>query len=78
MKIRNDKFLGNNIKKARVSSHLTQEEVVLQLQLKGLDMSRSIYSQIECGTYNIRVSELMALKEIFSLPSFDIFFDTDK
>lgn len=35
------------------------------LQLEGIDISRSIYSQIECGTYNIRVSELIALAHLF-------------
>ena len=35
------------------------------MQLQGLDISRSSYSQIECGTYNIRVSELNALVKLF-------------
>ena len=74
MKIRYDKLLGQNIKKARNACNMTQEQVVLQLQLNGIDMSRSIYSQIEAGTYNIRVPELIALKNIFKLDSFDYFF----
>ena len=37
-------------------------------------MSRSIYSQIEAGTYNIRVPELIALKNIYNLNSYDYFF----
>ena len=35
------------------------------MQLQGLYISRSSYSQIECGTYNIRVSELNALVKLF-------------
>ncbi len=46
-------------------AHFTQEEVVAHLQLRGLQTSRSSYSQIECGTYNVRVSELIALAELF-------------
>ena len=66
-KIRQDKNgnIGSNIKKLRLASGMTQDEVTAKLQLMGCDLSRSVYSQIECGTYNIRVSELVALKEIF-------------
>ncbi|MDE6912428.1 MAG: helix-turn-helix domain-containing protein [Lachnospiraceae bacterium] len=46
-------------------AHFTQEEVVAHLQLRGLQTLRSSYSQIECGTYNVRVSELIALAELF-------------
>ncbi len=64
-KIRQDISIGGNIRMLRRQSHLTQEQVVARLQLKGIELSRSSYSQIECGTYNIRVSELVALAEIF-------------
>lgn len=64
-KIRHNVALGNNIRKLRRQAHLTQEQVVAHLQLQGIDISRSTYSQIECGTYNIRVSELNALVRLF-------------
>ncbi|MCQ2535914.1 MAG: helix-turn-helix domain-containing protein [Lachnospiraceae bacterium] len=64
-KIKQDVSLGKNIRKLRNDSKMTQEEVVTWLQLSGIDISRSIYSQIECGTYNIRVSELIALSKLF-------------
>lgn len=66
-KIKQDISIGNNIRNLRRQSHLTQEQIVARLQLKGIDISRSSYSQIECGTYNIRVSELAALAEIFNV-----------
>lgn len=72
-KIIQDISLGNNIRNLRKRSGLTQENVVAYLQLKGLSTSRSSYSQIECGTYNIRVSELAALKDLFDV-SYDEFF----
>lgn len=72
-KIKQDISLGNNIRNLRKQSHLTQEQVVARLQLKGLEISRSSYSQIECGTYNIRVSELIALAELFQV-DFNAFF----
>ncbi|MBR1470411.1 MAG: helix-turn-helix transcriptional regulator [Lachnospiraceae bacterium] len=64
-KIRQDLSLGKQIRYLRKKQHLTQEEVTVRMQLQGCDISRSIYSQIECGTYSIRVSELFALAEIF-------------
>ena len=66
-KIKQDLNIGANIRKLRNSLDLSQEQVVTRLQLNGIDMSRSIYSQIECGTYNIRVSELLALANIFNV-----------
>ena len=64
-KIRQDICIGSNIRKLRKAANYSQEQVVAHLQLAGIDMSRSIYSQIECGTYNIRVSELIALADLF-------------
>ncbi len=64
-KIRQDISIGNNIRNLRKRSGFTQEQVIARLQLRGIEISRSSYSQIECGTYNIRVSELIALSELF-------------
>lgn len=61
----NDISIGNNLRILRNAANLTQEQVVAQLQLRNLPTSRSSYSQIEAGTYNIRISELVALSEIF-------------
>ena len=61
----NDISIGDNLRKLRNAANLTQEQVVVQLQLRNLPTSRSVYSQIEAGTYNIRISELIALAEIF-------------
>jgi transcriptional regulator with XRE-family HTH domain len=72
-KIRVIPSFGNNLRIIRKSHGYTQEEIVAKLQLKNLDISRSAYAQIECGTYNIRVEELIALKEIYNI-SYDDFF----
>jgi len=66
-KIRQDISLGSNIRTLRRKAHLTQEQVVAKMDERGLVCSRSIYSQMECGRYNIRVSELAALSEIFGV-----------
>lgn len=57
--------IGRNIRAHRLENHLTQEQVVTKMQLLGVDVSRSLYSQIEMGFKNIRVEEILALCEIF-------------
>lgn len=64
-KIKQDINIGQNIRALRMKAGFTQEQVITKLQLRGIDISRSIYSQIECGTYNIKVSELIALSELY-------------
>ncbi len=73
-KIKTNSQFGLNLRKLRKQNKLTQEQVVAKLQILGFDMSRSIYAQIECGTYNIRITELAALKDIFST-TYDSFFE---
>lgn len=71
--IRNNHAFGAHIRELRKAAHLTQEQVAAKLQLRGYDISRSIYSQIECGIHNIRVDELIALKQIFDVTYEDFF-----
>lgn len=73
-KIKTNSQFGLNLRKLRKQKKLTQEQVVAKLQILGFDMSRSIYAQIECGTYNIRITELAALKDIFST-TYESFFE---
>ena len=73
-KIKQDLCIGSNIRKIRKLNKMTQEQIVARLQLMDIDISRSIYSQIECGNYNIKVSQLIALKEVFSV-NYEDFFD---
>lgn len=72
-KIKQDIQIGDTLRTYRLMANYTQEQVVAKLQLMGMDVSRSCYSQMECGTYNIRISELIALTEIFSVDFNSIF-----
>ncbi len=70
MRIRQDgkKYnLGANIRRFRMERHLTQEQTVAKMQLLGVNISRGTYSQIECGIVNIRVEDLLALREVFGI-----------
>lgn len=72
-KIRQDINIGSNIRALRRKSHLTQAQVVAKLNEYGIASSRSIYSQIECGVYNIRMSEIVVLLEIFNVDYNELF-----
>lgn len=82
-KFKQDMEIGSTIRSLRMERHLTQEQVVSKLQLMDLDITRSIYSQIEGGTYSIRISVLLGLAKIFRV-DFNTFFrniqlpDTDQ
>ena len=67
IKQKDDISIGNNLKRLRKAAKLTQNDVITKLQLLGFPTSRSVYSQMEGGTYNIRISELAALTQIFQV-----------
>ena len=73
-KFKQDLPLGQNLKTLRKKVGLTQAQVAAKLQVAGLDVSRGMYAQMEQGTYNIRISVLVALKDIYQLKSYDDFF----
>ena len=74
--INQDISIGPALKALRLQNNLSQEDVSVRLQVMGFSMmSREIISQIERGRHNIRVSVLLALKEIYHATFDDIFSD---
>lgn len=73
-KLKQDISIGENLRELRRKAKLSQEQVAAQLQVMGIPMSREILSQMELGKYSIRISVLLALKEIYKVSSFDDFF----
>lgn len=71
--INQDVSIGANLKKLRRSNGLSQEEVAARLQVMGFSISREIISQMERDRHHIKVSILLAMKEIYHA-SFDDFF----
>ena len=59
-KFKQDLPIGQNLKTLRKKVGLTQAQVAAKLQVAGLDVSRGMYAQMEQGTYNIRISVLVA------------------
>lgn len=74
-KIRPDLDIGHNIQRLRKAAKMTQDQTVAKLQLMGLEISKSTYAKIETNRMNVRVSELVALKEIFGVEFNDFFTD---
>ena len=68
-----DISIGANLKSLRLKNNLSQEEVAVQLQVMGFNISREIISQMELGRHNIKISVLLGLKEVYKA-SFDDFF----
>lgn len=73
-KLKTNPSFGQNLRNLRRKHGYTQEQIVAKLQVLEQDISRSAYAQIECGTYNIKITELIALKEIYGI-SYDEFFE---
>lgn len=67
--------LGRNIQTIRMSSNMTQMQVIEKMQLLGSSMSRSTYANIESGRRNIKASDLKALQTIFNVDFAEFFKD---
>ena len=72
-KLRPDLNIGENIQALRRQAGLTQDMTIAQMNVMGIDISKSTYAKIETNRMNIKISELVALKRIFKC-SFEDFF----
>ena len=77
-RLKQDVSIGANLKKYRNKAGMSQEAVSAKLQTMGLDVIREIISQMELGQYNVRVSVLLALAEIYDTPIQDFFADLER
>lgn len=72
-KLKQDISIGENLRRLRKEAGFSQENLAARLQILGLPVSREIISQMELGRYSVRVSVLLALKDLYHV-SFDEFF----
>ncbi|MDD2268124.1 MAG: helix-turn-helix transcriptional regulator [Eubacteriales bacterium] len=72
-KIRQDRIIGDNLRDLRIKNGLSQEKLCAELQRRGCDIARSAYAKYEAGELNVKVSVILALKEIYNC-QFDEFF----
>ena len=72
-KIRRDLNMGDNLKRLRGKTTLSQEKLCAELQRRGCDIGRTTYAKYEAGELNIKASVIVALKKIYNC-SYDEFF----
>ena len=72
--LKQDISIGKNLKQIRKRNGLTQEQVAAQLEVRGLPVSTDILAKMEQRKYSVRISVLLALKQIYKVESFDEFF----
>ena len=72
-KLRPDMDIGQNIQNLRRKAGLTQDQVVAQMQIMGIEISKSSYAKLETNRMNIKISELVALKIILEAHISDFF-----
>ena len=70
--IQNANF-GQNLKKIRSERRLFQNDLVSRMQTLGSTISRSGYSRIELGTRNIKVTDLVALQQVYNVDFAEFF-----
>lgn len=72
-KIRRDRNMGDNLRRLRIQSSLSQEKICAELQRRGCDIGRTTYAKYESGELNIRASVLIELRKFYKC-TYDEFF----
>lgn len=72
-KIRRDRNMGDNLRRLRLESGLSQEKICAELQRRGCDIGRTTYAKYESGELNIRASVIIELRKFYKC-SYDAFF----
>ena len=62
-KIKQDIFIGANIRRIRMEKKIKQVELVRLLQLEGMEMSRETLVKIERGKQHSRATQLRAIRD---------------
>ena len=74
MKLKQDTLgIGHNLKRLREGMGLSQSQFTRLLQLNGVSISCDVYKKMEQNRYNIRIYELMVMKQLFDV-NYDEFF----
>lgn len=77
-KIRKDLNMGDNLRRLRDISGLSQEKLCAELQRNGCDIGRSTYAKYEAGELNIKASVIVTLRKIYNCSYDDFFAGLDK
>ena len=73
-KIRRDRNMGENLRRLRAQSGLSQEKICAELQRRGCDIGRTTYAKYDSGELNIRASVIIELRKFYGC-TYDDFFE---
>ena len=73
-KIRRDRNMGDNLRRLRAQSGLSQEKICAELQRRGCDIGRTTYAKYESGELNIRASVIIELRKFYGC-DYNAFFE---
>lgn len=59
--------IGKNIHDLRKEKHIRQKDMVREMQLRGLPITREAYVKIEAGRQHIYASQLEAIRDILGV-----------
>ena len=62
--IDNDNIIGSNIRRIRLEKGIGQTELVKQLQLMDVDITRETLVKIESGKQHIKLEQLIGIKNV--------------
>ena len=73
-KIRRDRNMGDNLRRLRARSGLSQEKICAALQRRGCANGRATFAIYESGELNIRASVIIELRKFYGC-TYDAFFE---
>ena len=62
-----ENIIGSNIRRLRLEKKLGQTELINQLQLKNIDITREILVKIEGGRQHIKLSQLRGIRKVLEV-----------
>ncbi len=68
-----EKKLGKNLRSLREKANMTQENLSVQMQINGCDITRSAIAKIEVGQRHIYPDEIKLFKHILDVSYDEIF-----
>ncbi|WP_418667203.1 helix-turn-helix domain-containing protein [Allofournierella sp.] len=73
--LKQDISIGPNLKALRKKAGLSQRQASAQLEVLDVSITEDILAKMEQGRYSVRISVLLALKQIYGVSTFDAFFE---
>ncbi|EPM8173440.1 helix-turn-helix domain-containing protein [Enterococcus hirae] len=67
-----EKVIGSNIRRIRVEKGIGQTELVRDLQLRKIAITKETFVKIEGGRQHIKLDQLRAIRDILQVPYEDL------